>query len=116
MCYVGLAVSLFPYIVAPSITLWEPRRRRSRRPSADRHAVSDADYLHLYGMVVLGLPRESPWGCRLSLARTLRRATTRFVWNAAPAASYRSATFRAQNVNEHVPYRRRSNRGKRTHP
>jgi len=23
MCYVGLAISLFPYIVAPSITLWD---------------------------------------------------------------------------------------------
>ena len=23
MCYVGLAVSLFPYVVPPSITLWD---------------------------------------------------------------------------------------------
>ena len=26
------------------------------------------------------------------------------------------AAFRARNANEHIPYQRRTNRGKRTHP
>ena len=35
MSYVGVAISLWPYIVPRHFTLWEGRRRRRRRGAGD---------------------------------------------------------------------------------
>ena len=69
------AISLFPYVVPHSVTLWEAAARpRPRRSCAS--AVPAADHPHLYGLIVLGVPRQGARGRRLPLT-LIRRGRER---------------------------------------
>jgi hypothetical protein len=69
MCYLGLGISIVPMIVPYTTTLWAGRLiREVAGVLGHRHAVP-ADHRHVYGLVVLGIPRESEGGRRIPLAR-----------------------------------------------
>lgn len=65
LCFAGLAVSLFPYVV-PQVLL-AGCRRRAPQPGfpARRNAAAPAGDPGLHGLVVLGVPRQGAGGHRL---------------------------------------------------
>ena len=70
MCFLGLGISLWPYIVPHSITLWNAAGvAQVAGLPPDRHAVPAADHLRVHGLVVLRVPRQGEGRRRLSLAR-----------------------------------------------
>ena len=74
LCYLGLAISLFPYVVPHTITLWDAATAPAGAGlPADRHDVPDAGDLHVHRLVVLGVPRQGPSGRGVSLITDLGR-------------------------------------------
>ena len=59
MCYLGLAISLFPYVVPYTYTLWQAAAAPiDADVPAGRHAVPAADYLHVHRLVILCVSRQ----------------------------------------------------------
>jgi hypothetical protein len=65
MSYLGIAISLWPMIV---LTLEQAAASESTGLSCDRYALSPAGDPDVYGVVVLGLSRQSAGRCRVSLS------------------------------------------------
>jgi cytochrome d ubiquinol oxidase subunit II len=49
--YAGLAISVFPYLVPYSITVWDAAPRPRARSSCCRHLAAAADHPDLYGFI-----------------------------------------------------------------
>ena len=68
--YLGLLISNFPYLVPPSLTIWQTAAAPATpRLHADGHAGDAADHPRLYDLRILDLRGKAARGRRLSLSR-----------------------------------------------
>ncbi len=69
LCYTGLAISVYPRIVPPSITIWQAAAPPSSRAvPARRRADPGADHPGLHRLRLLGVPRQGEPGYALPLS------------------------------------------------
>ena len=81
LCYIGLGISFYPYIVPPSLTIWSAAAPDSSLGfllvGAARSHPADP---RLHGLVLLGVPRQGRRPRGLSLMADDAGLSTRLLW------------------------------------